>query len=106
MPAEPRGKLSPAAPSAAAGEEPSAETVALVGVLLQRPSVGVLLRTALLTREDLAALLGISPRGFDRLLATGFWPEPDVRLGRASRWRLTTVVRAVDELRAYPNNGA
>lgn len=45
----------------------------------------------LYTLADLAEALRISRRHAERLIAGGRLPKPDIRLGRAVRWRVGTI---------------
>ena len=51
----------------------------------------------LMTADQVAALLGVSRRTFDRLVATGAFPPADYRKSRKLvRWRPSTVVAAIE----------
>jgi predicted DNA-binding transcriptional regulator AlpA len=41
--------------------------------------------------------LGISDRTFDRLLSSGQFPPPDVRVGRMPKWKPETIRELIDE---------
>jgi predicted DNA-binding transcriptional regulator AlpA len=52
----------------------------------------------LITRRQVAALLGTTTRTLDQMLSVGKFPRPDVRLGAAGglpRWRMGTYRRWV-----------
>ena len=50
----------------------------------------------LLTREQLWTLMNISPRKLDMMVASREFPEPDLRIGRKPRWRLSTYHRWIE----------
>jgi len=41
-------------------------------------------------------MLGVSPSSFARYLAAGALPAADVKVGRLSRWKETTVSRVLE----------
>jgi predicted DNA-binding transcriptional regulator AlpA len=45
----------------------------------------------LLRRAQVIPMLGISLSTFERMLAAGMFPPPDLRIGRATLWRSSTV---------------
>ena len=47
--------------------------------------------------EFFQAMLGVSTSSFARHLAAGALPAADVKVGRLSRWKETTVARVLDE---------
>jgi excisionase family DNA binding protein len=51
----------------------------------------------LVTPAELAARLKLSRRSLRRRLASGVIPPPDVRIGRAIRWRESTIARWLEE---------
>ena len=51
---------------------------------------------ALLTRKQVAAVLGASLRTLDELTSTGRFPAPDVRVGQRPRWTLQTIEAWID----------
>ena len=50
----------------------------------------------LLRRDAVVTTLGISPRTFERLLAAGILPGPDLRIGRLTLWRPSTVAAWIE----------
>jgi excisionase family DNA binding protein len=53
----------------------------------------------LVDAAEAARLLGMGRRTFDRFVATGVLPAPDVKLGRKFvRWRRSTIESAPDRL--------
>ena len=46
--------------------------------------------------EFFQAMLGVSPSSFARYLAAGALPAADVKVGRLSRWKETTVSRVLE----------
>jgi predicted DNA-binding transcriptional regulator AlpA len=44
-----------------------------------------------LRKKDVARLLSISPRLFDRLISSRKFPPPDARAGKCSLWRRETL---------------
>jgi len=45
----------------------------------------------LLRPAQVAPTLGVSLSTFERMLASGMFPPPDIRIGRATLWRSSTV---------------
>lgn len=51
----------------------------------------------LLDRTQVARILGVTLRSFDREKAAGRFPQPDCRTGKRSpRWKAETVARWID----------
>lgn len=48
-------------------------------------------------KPDVAAALDISLREFERMVSSGRFPRPDVRIGRSPRWKPETVRNWIDE---------
>lgn len=47
-------------------------------------------------RSEIRALLGVSDPFLRRLVASGEFPEPDVRLGKRDHWKTETVKRWIE----------
>ena len=45
----------------------------------------------LLTKRRVAEVLSVTPRHLQRLIGRGLAPAPDIYLGRAPRWRASTI---------------
>ena len=50
----------------------------------------------LLTIKDVAEATRISARALWRWIAAGRFPQPDLRVGRVRRWKVSTVVEWID----------
>lgn len=51
----------------------------------------------LLSTRTVCDLLDVSDRNLRRLVASGRFPKPDLVLGRALKWRKSTVVGAIEQ---------
>jgi len=47
-------------------------------------------------KREIRAAIGVSEATFDRLLSSGRFPRPDVRIGRMPKWRPATVHEWID----------
>lgn len=50
----------------------------------------------LLRRDAVVSTLGISNRTFERMLSAGTFPGPDLRIGRLTLWRPSTVAAWIE----------
>jgi predicted DNA-binding transcriptional regulator AlpA len=57
----------------------------------QQPAATPLGQDRLLRPAQIAPILGISLSTFERMLASGKFPPPEIRIGRATSWRASTV---------------
>ncbi len=61
------------------------------------------LQSQVLTREEAARIIRVSPKTIYRLCCLGRFPAPDFRIGRSPRWLSTTIESWIS--RSKPSRG-
>jgi hypothetical protein len=68
----------------------------LLGMTTGIPTRPATLVEALLTKTDVAAIVRVDVRTFDRLRSSGAFPAPDLFINRMPRWKAATVRDWID----------
>jgi hypothetical protein len=86
-------------PSSTAPSPPPQEPEAVGPV--DRYRLADIVHKLLWDRRDIARLTGLSVRLFEREVSAGRAPLPDLRIGRRTCWRPSTVLSWLDDLAAH-----